>query len=68
MLSVADIVEPFWSRYYNLYYTPAVHPHISSGLAHPMVSCCRCCGAAASALVLLPLWSLLLPVLQPQRQ
>ena len=55
MLSVADIVEPFWSRYYNLYYTTAVHPHISSGLAHLMVSCCTCCGAAASALLLLPL-------------
>lgn len=31
------LVDPFWSRYHGLHYSPALHPFIGSGLAHPMV-------------------------------
>ncbi|EFN58760.1 hypothetical protein CHLNCDRAFT_140490 [Chlorella variabilis] len=36
LFSPVDIVDPFWSRFGRLPYSPAVHAALGSGLVHPM--------------------------------
>lgn len=40
LFSPVDIVDPFWSRFGRLPYSPAVHAALGSGLVHPMVRAC----------------------------